>query len=310
MKIIKGLTALERIETPAVLTIGSFDGVHLGHRALLGQIVARAEASKARSVALSFDPHPMQILRPNQPFARLFSVQDMADEFAKMNIDMLVLEPFTLGLSKLTPKDFISKILAKLNLKALCVGYDFAFGKDRAGHFEELVKIGEDFKFEVVRVEPLSLKNKIVSSSRIRQLIHDGRIDEVHELLTRNYYVEGDVVSGDGRGKILGFATANLKCETELKPAAGVYVTQFVCQNEKMNAVTNIGYKPTFYEKHDLSIESHVLDTNRNFVGQRVKVELLHRLRDELKFSSSHELIKQIELDVSKARQYFNEMKN
>ncbi len=319
MQIVKGLNAIPAGRQPRVLTIGSFDGVHLGHRSLIGQVVAAAQKVGARSAVLSFDPHPAEVLRPEIKLARLFSVEDMAAQLGAIGVDDLILEPFTLALAQLSAREFVQKILASIDLKVLFVGYDFAFGKDRQGGYAELKKMGVEFGFDVQQVEPAKFDGQVISSSRIRKLIEVGDVTSAQKLLGRAYYLEGQVVSGDGRGRALGFATANLKCQTVLKPLPGVYITKFQLMGGRVEnanlgldspmqvSVTNIGFKPTFYENHELTIETHVLDAEQNFVGKKVRVELLQRLRDELKFESAHELIKQIESDVRQTRKFFRQ---
>jgi riboflavin kinase/FMN adenylyltransferase len=294
-----------------VLTVGSFDGLHLGHRSLIGQVIAKAKEFGVRSAVLSFDPHPAAVLRPDKPLARLFGIGDLVEQLSAMGVDDLILEPFTLELAKLSAKEFVQKILQRTKIKMLIVGYDFAFGHNREGGFDEILAFGREFGFDVFRLSPHELGGEVVSSSRIRKLIEQGDVLEAQKLLGRPYYLEGQVESGDGRGRSLGFATANLKCQTMLKPQPGVYVTKFRDSGEPSGSgrisVTNVGYKPTFHTHHELTIETHVLDADVNFVGKNVRVDFYQRLREELKFNSPRELIEQIEKDVQRTRNFFGE---
>jgi riboflavin kinase / FMN adenylyltransferase len=305
MKVINGLASHTRQPTPVILTIGNFDGLHVGHRALVSQVIESARKTGALSTVISFDPHPTQVLRPESPSPRLFSVNDLIEQLRQMNLDQIVIEPFTRELSKFSAQDFIKYLTDHLLITKLCVGHDFKFGHDREGSSSKLKELAEKFGFELSEVAPFALQNEIVSSSLIRKSLTSGDVELAARFLARPYYVEGEVVSGDGRGQQLGFATANLACVSEIVPASGVYITSFEVHGQKMNSISNLGYKPTFHANGPLTIETHVLDQNEQFVGQKVRVEFLKRLRSEIKFTSPQALIEQIRSDIAQTRKFF-----
>jgi riboflavin kinase / FMN adenylyltransferase len=258
-------------------------------------------------VVLTFFPHPSKILRPLEPVPRLFSLKNLEHELRQLGVDVLIAEPFTFNFAAVTAEKFISEyVVPHLHPKEVIVGYDFAFGSGREGTFSILESLGSKNSFTVKRVEPVSLGGEIVSSTLIRKYLAEGELDKAAALLGRTYSIDGYVVSGEGRGSQIGFATANIHADTEVLPATGVYITRLQIDGVTLPSVTNIGHKPTFHEKFELTIESHILNNfNANIYSKNIKLEFLRRLRPELKFPSRYELMKQIELDVAETKKYF-----
>lgn len=302
----RGLAELSNPYSCTVLTIGNFDGVHLGHRKLISQLVDKSREFGIPSVLMSFFPHPSKILRPDKSSPRLFSTEDLEAELRALHVNVLIIEPFNYELSQLSAEEFLTRrIIPALNPREIVIGYDFAFGRERGGSAPALRELGKKFKFALTQLDPVLDKGEIVSSSLIRNSLACGDVVRVSELLQRLFYVSGQVEKGDGRGESLGFPTANLKIDGELIPAEGVYMTYFHAEGDTFPSVTNIGRKPTFHSEHDITVETHVLGQHKNFYAKRARVEFLKRVRSELKFSSARELIVQISHDVNEAKKYF-----
>lgn len=288
---------------PAVsMTIGNFDGVHLGHRELLRRTVARARAAGATAVALTFAPHPVRFFFPRSRFYEITGPEEKAALIAETGIDALVVESFDGEVGRMWPADFAREILARrLRARWVIVGYDFTFGRNRTGSPAALAEMGRDLGFEVEVVPPLLRGGAIVSSSRIRELLLAGRVREAGELLCRPYRISGPVVTGAGRGRKLGFPTANVQFAQELIPLPGVYVVEAEVDGERRPGVANVGFNPTFGE-NSLGVEVHLLDFDGDLYGKAMSVSFRDRIRDERKFKSVDELARQIAKDVQYAR--------
>ena len=304
-------TDLQQIEHPfpgAYVTIGNFDGVHLGHQMLFSEIVGKAYSHEGTSVAVTFDPHPLKVLRPDG--IRLISTTEQKIELIQLaGIDALVILPFTKKLAGTTASDFVDKVLVQtLGVKELVVGYDYAFGKGREGNIEFLRARGRELGFPVTVVEAHSENGMLISSTKIRELVTEGRMRDVRRLLGRYYQIHGEVQRGRQRGgKELGFPTANLKItEDDLCPKTGVYVTQVIYKGNVYGGVSNIGYNPTFGENR-LVAETHIFDFNSDIYGHPIKINLLRYLRGEKKFSGIEELAAQIKMDAVTAGQVLQE---
>lgn len=299
---------IESLQLPAgksVLTIGNFDGVHIGHQALLNQVIETASRQNMSSVAVTFDPHPLRALKKNGP--PLITRKDQKIELIEsLGIDRLVLIPFTRAFAEMPPEAFVQDILMdRLGMSAIIVGPDYTFGKDRAGDIELLKTMGRQKGFELmvpdwVRHAPEDAER--ISSTRIRQLVMAGRVDEARPLLGRHYQIRGKVIQGRRRGGAqLGCPTANIKLHDELCPKMGVYAVTVETLYGTHNGVANIGYSPTF-DDFLFTIEVHILDFDRDIYGTRIRVNMIRRLRDEIKFSSIDQLSAQIQEDISNAR--------
>lgn len=308
MKIYKRLEDIKHPFSHACVTIGNFDGVHLGHQQLFSEVANRAYRKQGTSIALTFEPHPLQVLKPGG--IKLISNCEQKAELIKMaGIDVLIVVPFTREFAGTSADTFVDELLVeKVGLKELVVGYDYAFGKGRAGDIPFLQKKGEVKDFSVTVVDAHYEDGTLVSSSRIRQLLAEGNVVEAGKLLGRHYQIRGQVRVGKQRGgKEIGFPTANLQfAEEDLVPRYGVYVSQVICDGRCYGGVINIGCNPTFGEQSVVA-ETHIFEFNEDIYGKPIKVNLLEFLRDETKFSGVAELASQISKDVVRAKQVLSD---
>ena len=308
MKIYRKIEDITQPLPNACVTIGNFDGVHHGHQQLFATVVKKARALNGTSVAITFDPHPLQVLLPGG--IKLISTCQQKEELIALSgIDALLVIPFTKEFAKTTADTFVADLLVrKLGVKELVVGYDYAFGKGRSGNIEFLKKQGQLFNFPVTVVEACYIKDQLVSSTKIRELVKEGKMADAKELLGRFYQIRGTVQVGKQRGgRVIGFPTANLKFnEEDLVPKHGVYVTQVFCEGRHYGGILNIGYNPTFGEEQ-LVAETHIFDFNEDIYGKPIKVNLLKFLRSERKFSGAKELAEQIVNDVILAKKILAE---
>lgn len=294
-------------EGPAVVAIGVFDGLHLGHRAILERALARAKACISRCVVVSFDPHPEVVLRPGsfRWVAPLTPLQEKRDRLLQMGVDELHVIPFTRELAGLEPETFVREHVTKpFRPLALVVGEDFALGRGRSGNVQRLAVIGRDHDFEVEAVPLFQMDGAPVSSTRIRELLAAGRVDEASRLLGRRYALSGTVVTGHGLGRTLGFPTANLRLhEEKLVPADGIYAVwvRLGERSEWHAGAMSIGTRPTFGGR-ERQIEVFVLDLDEDLVGAEIEVEFVDWLRAEKKFDSAEDLIEAMKVDVAETR--------
>jgi riboflavin kinase / FMN adenylyltransferase len=287
-----------RLAAPAV-AIGNFDGVHLGHQALLRAAIASAARLGGRSVALTFDPHPSALLAPHQAPPMLTTRARKLELFAAAGIDVAVVEPFTPALATLPAPEFVDQILVHaLGARHVVIGYDFHYGAGRAGTGESLRAHGARADFTVEIVDRVTVAGEPASSTRVRGHLRAGDLEAARRLLGRRYDVDGVVVHGAKRGRAIGVPTANVAPDGDLVLAAGIYA----CRLDGMNAVASLGTNPTFVERGRLVLEVHVLDWDGDLYDRRVRVEFVARLRDEAKFDSVAALVAQIEADVAAAR--------
>ena len=308
MKIFRTIEDISQPLTNACVTIGNFDGVHFGHQQLFATVVEKARSVNGTSVAITFDPHPLQVLLPGG--IKLISTCQQKEELIEQSgIDVLVVIPFTKEFAKTTAESFVAELLVRrLGVKELVVGYDYAFGKGRSGNIDFLKQQGQLFNFPVTVVEACYKGDQLVSSTKIRELVREGRMADAKELLGRFYQIRGTVRMGKQRGgKVIGFPTANLKFnEEDLVPKHGVYVTKVFCEGKHYGGILNIGYNPTFGEEQ-LVAETHIFDFNEDIYGKPIKVNLLKFLRSEKKFSGPKELAEQIAKDVLVAKKILSE---
>ncbi len=304
MEIYSDLTDIERPFYKAALTIGNFDGVHLGHQALFRKVVEISRDTGGDKVALTFHPHPMKVLRPDNPPKLISTLEQKVELIMAAGIDHLVCLPFTREFAKTTASDFVEGILwRRLGVLDLVVGYDYACGKGRQGDIEFIKNMGSRLGFRVHVVPPVKIDGKIVSSTAIRELVKQGDMKEVRKMLGRYYQIRGVVRKGKKRGgPVVGFPTANLAINREdLCPKPGVYAVQVLHGESCYGGVINIGYNPTFGD-NKLGAEVHIFDFNRDIYGHEIKVNLVARIRDEKRFSGPQELAAQISTDIEKAR--------
>ncbi len=301
-------TRLEDIHEPfhnALVTIGNFDGVHLGHQMLFSEVVSKAYKNGGTSVAVTFEPHPLQVVRPDIGIKLISTAEQKRELIAMASIDKLLILPFTKEFANTQAEDFVDEVLIKtLGVKELVVGYDYAFGKSRQGDIPFLKAQGAAKGFDVTVVEPYYVEDMLASSTKVRELVAEGRMRDVKKLLGRYYQIRGEVKMGKQRGgPLLGFPTANLYIdEADLCPRHGVYVTQVIYDGKCYGGVLNIGYNPTFDGKK-LSAETHIFDFNQDIYGKPIKINLLRFLRGEKKFSGPDELVSQITQDAEQAKE-------
>lgn len=311
MKIYRNISDISQDYPNACVTIGNFDGVHRGHRQLFDTVVRKARSVNGTSVAITFDPHPLQVLLPGG--IKLISTCEQKIELIEMaGIDVLLIIPFTKEFAKTPADEFVASLLVKsLGVKELVVGYDYAFGKGRSGNIEFLKRQGDLYGFPVTVVDAFSVHGQLVSSSKIRELVREGDMSAARELLGRFYQIRGTVQVGKQRGgPVIGFPTANLKFnEEDLVPKHGVYVTQVICSGKSYGGILNIGYNPTFGEEQ-LVAETHIFDFSQDIYGKPIKVNLLKFLRSERRFSGPKELAEQIVKDVLIAKKVLAEQQN
>jgi len=296
----------------SVLAIGNFDGIHLGHQAILRATVDRAHALNSVSTALTFDPSPRKVLRPETAPLRLSTNAQRMDWFNLVGLEAAVVLPFTLELARLSPEEFVEQILLRdLHVKAVLVGENFRFGHKQAGDVRVLTALGAKHGFEVVVVPPVVYRGEIVSSTIIRREVAEGHVSHAARLLGRPFVLTGEVVTGTGTGRRFTFPTLNLAAEQELLPARGVYVTRTCLEGETRShrSVTNIGVRPTF-NGSALSIETHLLDAQLATSPKRIEVRFWKRLREEKKFTGPDELRAQIATDIARANKFFSRLRH
>jgi len=305
MKIYTDLADIKEPLTRPCVTIGNFDGVHLGHQILFSEVAGLAYRHQGTSVAITFNPHPLQVVRPEAGI-KLISSCDQKRELIEMaGLDVLIIIPFTRDFATTTATTFVDEVLVKtIGVKELVVGYDYAFGKGREGDINFLKQQGAAKGFPVTVVEPYYVDEILASSTKVRELVSLGKMREGRKLLGRYYQIRGEVQMGKQRGGAqLGFPTANLDISPEdLCPRHGVYVTQVIYDGKCYGGVLNIGYNPTFGEEK-LSAETHIFDFNQDIYGKPIKINLLRYLRGERKFNGPDELATQISTDVIQAKE-------
>jgi riboflavin kinase/FMN adenylyltransferase len=287
------------------LTIGSFDGVHLGHQQLIRELKDQASLVGARSVVLTFHPHPAVVLRGRVGAYYLTTLEEQIEILDQLGVDIVVTHPFTREISKMTARDFVTYLKEHLGFEQLWVGYDFALGKGREGDVAYLTQLGRELAYQVHVIQPVILDGVTISSSQIRNLISEGNVEAASELLGRPYRVGGKVIHGDGRGKRIGVPTANLDTGNEkLIPAAGVYACRALINQKTMPAAVNVGTRPTFTSTDPFShVEAHVLDFSGDLYSKTIALEFIARLRGEERFDSVEDLIIQIRADIAQTRE-------
>lgn len=294
---------------PLVLTIGVFDGVHLGHRALISGAVMAARERGFLAAVMSFDPHPDSVIFPQRPLLYLTDQADKAAYIEEIGADLLIIQPFTLEFSRTSAEDFVTRLTEAADIREIHVGEDFAFGYKARGNVTFLREIGPKLGFQVKSLAPLEVDEEVVKSSRIRNLLLAGEVDAAARLLGRAHSLKGEVLHGDKRGRLLGFPTANLAVpDLFAVPGNGVYATMTTFLDEEGKArenprpsVTNIGTRPTF-DNGVRSVETFVLDWSGDLYGQRIRVEFIKRLREERKFAGIEAIRAQLALDVENGR--------
>jgi len=288
-----------------VLTIGNYDGVHVGHRTIIEIVKGKAREISGTPMLMTFHPHPLHVLRPDKELPSITPIKEKKRLIEEAGIEVLLIIPFTREFSQVTPEAYVRDILiGKLGIKGLVVGYDFRFGKGGRGDIEGMKKYAETYGFFVEVVSVVTIGGEKVGSNKIRKLLQSGEIDKANLLLGRPYMISGKVVQGEGRGRVFGFPTINLKTDFDLVPPNGVYITEVMIEEKRLHSATNIGYSPTFGGQ-ERTIETFIFDYDGDLYGRDVSLFFHIKLREEARFENVSELRQQIERDVTAARDYF-----
>lgn len=314
MEIFDGHRALFRPLFSPAIALGNFDGVHQGHRRLLAETVAASKRLGGDALVLTFDPHPAQVLAPERAPPLLTTRERKLELIAEAGMSACIVEPFTRELSQLSPEDFLKSILVDvIGVRHVVVGYDFRFGKQRAGTTDTLREFAAAHNFVAQIVEPVEVAGAVASSSTIRKFLRAGEVGEVGTLLGRDFDIDGTVVRGDGRGATIGVPTANVAARGDILPAPGVYAVRMRIldgdvdgplpgRDAALSGVANLGRKPTFGDDNQLTLEVHALDFAGDLYGRLVRVEFVARLRGEQRFDGVEQLVAQIHRDIAQAR--------
>ena len=303
------IKTLDEITEPfqnAVITIGNFDGVHMGHQALFHEVIEQADAIDGTAMAMTFDPHPSRVLKHNNHPPLITLNEQKSELIESAGIDVLICVPFTREFAEISAMSFVEDLLVKqIGMKAIVVGQDYSFGRNREGSIDFLKQKAQSLGYEVIVagwIQDARTRALRVSSTRIRELVMAGKMREARQMLGRYYQIRGVVTRGRDRGgRLLGFPTANINLQDELAPANGVYVVTVEWQEKKYLGVANIGYSPTF-DDHVFTVEVHILDFNDDLVGDKIRVNFVDRIRNEMKFPDLTALSEQIRRDIEVAR--------
>ena len=295
---------------PSVITVGTFDGIHQGHQQLIKKVIQVSKAEQLKSIVLTFDPHPRSVLESQKNIRLLNTFQEKENILIPFGLDFLIKKKFTKDFSKMSSVDFVKNILIDgLNLKHLVIGHDHHFGRNRTANITHLMEYSKLYDFKVTQVDAFQLNDISVSSTKIRNLIVDGNIDEANRFLGYNMFLSGTVVTGKGRGKKMGFPTANILLEKlKIKPGNGVYLISSIYAGIKIYGMMNIGNNPTFDDKSP-SIEVHFFDFDQKIYDENIHMQIISRIRNEIKFSGSDELSNQLIEDKKKCIEFISRNK-
>ena len=292
-----------------IVTLGTFDGVHKGHKSILEKLITNSKTSGCESVVLTFFPHPRMVLQQNTDLKLLNTIDEKAALLEKEGVDNLIIHPFDHAFSRLTAEEFVKDILVdKLNIHKIIIGHDHRFGRNRTATIDDLIRFGEEFGFEVEKISALAVDEISVSSTKIRNALNEGNVDYANTFLGYPYFINGTVVQGRQLGRTINFPTANIEPTENYKlvPANGVYVVASVLNGKTVYGMMNIGNRPTV-NGTGTTIEVHYHDFNEDLYGQQIKVSIYHRLRDEVKFESFDALKLQLEKDRQQSLAYFKD---
>jgi riboflavin kinase/FMN adenylyltransferase len=308
MQVVRSLAAMPPSERASVVTIGNFDGVHRGHQSILARVVERARALQAVPALVTLDPHPLKVLRPDGAPPLILPLEERIRLVEEAGIELMLILPFTLPFSRTPAEDFVRQILVEaLRCREAYLGPNFHFGRDQEGDVDLLKRLGPRHGFSADKVPEVYYKDFMISSSLVRSTVMEGQVALARRLLGRPFTLIAKVVRGDGRGRQLGFPTANLEVCNELLPGDGVYVTRAVVDGRRRRSATNIGRRPTF-GGHERVVETHLLDFQGDLYGRPLRLEFLRRLRGEKRFAGIEALKAQIGRDVGRARSYFRRL--
>ena len=295
------------------LTIGTFDGIHLGHKEILSKIITKAVRNGGRSFLITFDPHPRSVLSKDSNVKILTTLDEKSILLDLLGIQNLLIIKFTREFSQISADDFvINYVLKFIGLKEIVIGHDHHFGKGRGGDENTLREMGKEFDFNVTRVDAVNINGTSVSSTKIRNALAEGNISLANSFLGRYYSFHGNVVKGDGRGRLLGFPTANIKLkeENKLLPAIGIYAVELSVDNVKHFGLMSIGKRPTFYNDGQLTTEIYIFDFDKNIYDKNVIVKVVERIRGEEKYSSPEELVAQMKKDKEAGMEIMSRLTN
>ena len=305
MKIYKSYQDFSSIPKQSIVTIGTFDGVHIGHQEIIKKLIENTNGNTSESVILTFFPHPRMVLQKGNSIKLLNTIDEKIELLQKNGLDNLIIQPFTKEFSRLTALDFVREILIKnIQTKKLIIGYDHRFGRNREGNFEQLREYGETYGFSLEEIPAQDIKHITVSSTKIREALEKGEIKKANSFLGYNYMLTGEVVSGKAIGRKYNYPTVNIDIKEDYKliPKSGVYIVDTTINDKHYYGIMNIGNRPTLDGKNK-TIEVHLLDFDQNLYGEKIQVGLLKRLRDEQKFDSIELLFEQIQKDEIMARE-------
>lgn len=308
MDVFKNIDDISEDFQRAVVTIGNFDGVHLGHQHIFHKVIHEARREGSRALVITFEPHPKSVLHPErQPFYLITSLEEKVARIAETGIDGLLLIPFSREFSFTTAREFIHSILwGRLRIRKIFIGHDYTFGRNREGNETLLAADGEKLGFAVEVISAFKIGEVLISSSLTRNLILAGRVREAARYLGRPYNLSGEVIAGHRRGRAIGFPTANIRPDKVLVPARGIYAVRLVLHNKAHQGVLNIGFNPTFDDRA-LSVECYIFDFDEDIYGMRLDIRFVDRIRDEMKFDGPLQLAEQIRRDVVRALEILKE---
>lgn len=305
MKVFQNISEAKHIKNP-VLTLGVYDGIHLGHQAIISQLNRIAKEIGGESVLLTFEPHPRITLNKGADSLQLLTLADEKTELLKdYGLQNLIIHPFTKEFSQLSADDFVKLLVDEIGIHSMVIGYDHHFGKDRSGDFQELSRLSKIYGFDCVKVDEIKSEGNHISSTQIRNSLLEGNLEFAKKGLNRNYSLKGTVVDGDKLGRTFGYPTANLKVEKyKLIPGNGVYIVKVFIGDEVFKGLLSIGTRPTVTNTDEKRVEVYILDFDRDIYGKEIKLEFFKKLRDDQKFDSVEELIRQMDVDKSAAEKF------
>jgi riboflavin kinase/FMN adenylyltransferase len=293
-----------------VVALGNFDGLHRGHLKILDRVRRQAREHGATPIVMTFHPHPPRVVRPDKAPPLLMTIDQKMEAMEREGIEGVAIVRFTPEMSRWEPEQFVRTVLVEwLHVTEVWVGGNFLFGRDRSGNFSLLRSLGARYGFRAEKIDPVRYKDFVVSSTRVRRLVAEGRVDEAGALMGHYHFVDGIVAHGQARGRTIGFPTANLATENELFPPQGVYATTATLDDGVIHrSITNIGVRPTFEAAGAVSIETHLFDFDRDLYGQRLRLAFVQRMRGERAFPDAAALVAQIEADSRQARMLFDRL--
>lgn len=311
MKVIHHISEFDSSEQ-TIVTIGTFDGVHIGHRKIIKRLINAANQTNSKSTLLTFFPHPRMVLQQNSDLKLINTLEEKKKILAQTDLDNLIIQPFTLEFSRLRAENYVKDILVdQLNAKKIIIGYDHRFGRNRTANIDDLRDFGKKYNFSVEEISKQDIDEVAVSSTKIRNALNQGDIELANSYLTQAFQLTGEIVRGKGLGKELGYPTANLKIKEDYKliPREGVYVVQSEIDEKPYFGLMNIGTNPTFNEVKQ-SVETYFFDLNKDLYGQHISIKLLKRLRGEQKFDGPNQLIEAMNKDKEQALNYIDMLKD